>query len=106
MPQNYTGAVLNITDKLAPPPPRPTQAIPIEPADDDEDEEMQEELPEDVKIAEQIGTFDEVVVWGHGGTVDEGSDMFVRSVREWVGFAESMHCDEEGEGEADEAKTL
>jgi ribonuclease H2 subunit C len=52
---------------------------------DDEDEEMEHELPK------------EVVVWGHGGTVDEGSDMFVRGVREWVGFAESMHCDEEGE---------
>jgi ribonuclease H2 subunit C len=98
--------VLDITDKLAPQPPRPTQDIPIEPTDGDEDEEMQEEMPEEVKIAEQIGTFDEVVVWGHGGMVDEGSDMFVRSVREWVGFAESMHCDEEGEGEANEAKTL
>lgn len=58
---------------------------------------MEHESPEEVKIAEQIGEFDEVVVWGHGGTVDEGSDMFVRGVREWVGFAESMHCDEEGE---------
>jgi ribonuclease H2 subunit C len=64
---------------------------------DDEDEEMEHELPKEIKIAEQIGEFDEVVVWGHGGTVDEGSDMFVRGVREWVGFAESMHCDEEGE---------
>ena len=32
--------------------------------------------------------------------MDEGSDMFVRGVREWVGFAESMHCDEEHEEES------
>lgn len=78
-----------------------------DPADDDEGaDEAVDELPEEVKIAEQIGEFDEVVVWGHGGTVDEGSDIFVRGVREWVGFAESMHCDgEDGEGQGSAAKT-
>lgn len=39
--------------------------------------------------------------------MDEGSDMFVRGMREWVGFAESMHCDgEDGEGQGSAAKTL
>lgn len=66
---------------------------------DEDMDEVVHELPEEVKIAEQIGEFDEVVVWGHGGAVDEGSDMFVRGVREWVGFAESMHCDVEDEEE-------
>lgn len=56
---------------------------------------MGEELPEEVKIAEQVGDFEAIVVWGHGGQVDEGSDMFVRGMTEWVGFAESMHCDDE-----------
>lgn len=55
------------------------------------------ELPEEVKIAEQIGEFEEIVVWGHGGVVDEEGDMYVRGLREWVGFAEAMHCDEDGD---------
>ena len=68
-------------------------------------DDVVDELPEEVKIAEQIGSFDEVVVWGHGGTVDEGSDMFVRGLREWVGFAESMHCDEEDDSNSNGTKT-
>ncbi|KAF3038018.1 hypothetical protein E8E11_003550 [Didymella keratinophila] len=97
LPSTHTGAILSITDKLAPQaPPQPRTAEPID-GDDEDMDEVVDELPEEVKIAEQIGEFDEVVVWGHGGTVDEGSDMFVRGVREWVGFAESMHCDEEGD---------
>ena len=73
-----------------------------------EDEDVGEEedsLPVEVKIAEQIGEFDEVVVWGHGGEVDGGQDMFLRGLREWVGFAESMHVDgDEEEKEQSEKK--
>lgn len=88
-----------MTDKLAP-------QAPSQPRDhtepfDDEDEDEQQELPQEVKIAQQIGEFDEVVVWGHGGSVDEESDMFVRGIREWIGFAEGMHCDEQGEEEVE-----
>jgi len=54
---------------------------------------------EDIKIAEQIGSFDSIVVWEHGGKVDEEKDGYVRGVREWIGWAESMHCDEEEEEE-------
>lgn len=107
LPITHTGAVLRITDNLEP----QAGAGPREnrdPTDDEGADEAGDELPEEVKIAQQIGEFDEVVVWGHGGTVDEGSDMFVRGVREWIGFAESMHCDEEEEGEeqGSAAKTL
>ncbi|KAF1362867.1 ribonuclease H1 small subunit [Lizonia empirigonia] len=101
LPPGYTGAVLEITDKLAPR--APTQPSHARTADEEDQEDMDDEavdeLPEEVKIAEQIGEFEELVVWGHGGQVDEGNDMFVRGMREWVGFAQAMHCDEE-EGDA------
>jgi ribonuclease H2 subunit C len=58
---------------------------------------MEESILVEVKIAEQVGTFDEVVVWGHGGEVDGSQDVFIRGMNEWVGFAESMHVDEEGD---------
>jgi ribonuclease H2 subunit C len=54
-----------------------------------------EDTDVEVKIAEQIGEFDEIMVWEHGGQVDEERDGFVRGVREWTGFAETMHVDEE-----------
>jgi ribonuclease H2 subunit C len=106
LPEKYTGAVLNITDKLAPQSTsRPSTHI--DPAQDDGsgDEEMGEDTPEEVKIAEQLGEFDSIIVWGHGGEVDAESDMYVRGVKEWVGFAESMHCDSEDEEEATQTKT-
>lgn len=54
-------------------------------------------MTEEVKIAEQVGEFDEIVIWGHGGEVDGAQDVFVRGIREWVGFAESMHIDDDEE---------
>ena len=55
----------------------------------------------DVKIAEQIGVFQDVIVWGHAEVVGE-EDKFVRGVREWVGLAEAMHGQDDGEEEEEE----
>ncbi|KAI4943037.1 hypothetical protein J4E86_009984 [Alternaria arbusti] len=94
LPQNYTGAILHVTDKQLP----QTRTQQQQPADeDDEDAEVEESMPVEVKIAEQVGEFDEVIIWGHGGEVDGSGDAFVRGMNEWVGFAESMHVDEEEE---------
>lgn len=73
--------------------------------EDEEEGEGEESEAAEVKIAEQVGEFDEIVVWGHGGQVDGGQDMFVRGMNEWVGFAESMHNEEEpdrGHGKAED----
>lgn len=90
LPEGYTGAVLNVTDKLL-----PVQAREQTQQEDDDEEEDGEGMDVEVKVAEQIGEFDEVIVWGHGGEVDGSQDMYVRGVKEWVGWAESMHCDDE-----------
>lgn len=92
LPSTHTGAFLQVTEKNLQQP--RSQAV------DEEDEEDEQETAE-VKIAERIGEFDEVVVWGHGGQVEAGQDMFIRGVQEWIGFAEAMHGeegDEEGKG--------
>jgi ribonuclease H2 subunit C len=59
----------------------------------DEDDEVMV----DVRVAERVGEFEEVVVWGHGGEVDKETDVFARSVEEWLGFAEAIHGDEKDE---------
>jgi ribonuclease H2 subunit C len=49
----------------------------------------EEEGKEDVKIMEEIGTFNEVLVWGHEAVAD-GEDIYIRSLEEWIGIAESV----------------
>ncbi|KAH3995141.1 hypothetical protein HBI81_143240 [Parastagonospora nodorum] len=97
LPATHTGAILHVTDKIL-----PTQSH-SNSQDDEQDEDEEDEVIEDVKIAEQIGSFDEIVVWEHGGAVDEERDGFVRGVREWVGWAGSMHVDDEEEVDAQKA---
>ncbi|CAO2654573.1 Nn.00g113060.m01.CDS01 [Neocucurbitaria sp. VM-36] len=101
LPKKYTGVVLDITEKKLPSAPsrEVSSTRRDEGLDDGVDDDAGEEEGEDVLIAEEMGRFEEIVVWGHGGTVDEEGEGVVRAVREWVGFAESMHCDGEGEGE-------
>jgi ribonuclease H2 subunit C len=105
LPDNYTGAVLRVTDELAP---RLQQAANQSTSqsqshtdEEDENGDELEEMEVETKIAKQIGEFDEVVIWEHGGRVDEERDGFVRGLREWVGFAERMHVDDEEEEEGE-----
>ena len=48
-----------------------------------------DEDAEEVKILQEIGSFDEVVLWGHESMV-EGDDAFVKGLGEWIGFAEAV----------------
>ncbi|CAI9634338.1 unnamed protein product [Alternaria burnsii] len=93
LPKNYTGAILHVTDQQLPQSQTQPQQLPAD--EDDEDAETEESIPIEVNIAEQVGEFDQVIVWGHGGEVDGSGDAFIRGMSEWVGFAESMHIDEE-----------
>lgn len=56
---------------------------------EDEDEDEDDEVEDEVKILEEVGEFREMLVWGHEAVAD-GEDMYVRSVEEWVGVAESV----------------
>jgi ribonuclease H2 subunit C len=101
LPAKYTGAILNMTEKDLPS--SMSTNLPSAHANSVEDEDEDEPLPE-TKIAEKIGEFDEVVVWGHGGVVDEGDEGVSRGLKEWIGFAEAMHVDEEDEDEESEGQ--
>ncbi|RMZ72416.1 ribonuclease H2 subunit C [Pyrenophora seminiperda CCB06] len=61
-------------------------------------------MPVEVKIAEQVGVFEEVVVWGHGEEVNVKEDGFGRGVEEWIGWAECVHEEEEEDEEGEEKK--
>lgn len=62
--------------------------------DDEEDEEEEEELPAEVKVVEEKGRFEEILVWGHESVPSEdGEDVFVRGLGEWVGWANRVSSD-------------
>ncbi|KAL9125082.1 MAG: hypothetical protein Q9217_005665, partial [Psora testacea] len=44
---------------------------------------------QDTRSLEEVGSFDEVILWGHESFV-EGDDAFVKGLGEWVGFAEAV----------------
>ncbi|KAJ5770081.1 uncharacterized protein N7511_002132 [Penicillium nucicola] len=55
-----------------------------------DDEVVEVEPEEPVKILEMNGTFEGVVVWGHEA-LPAADDTFVKGVEEWLQFAEAMH---------------
>jgi ribonuclease H2 subunit C len=97
--------VLHTTDKTLPTSTtsKPSQKTDKDDKDEDEQEEEKEEEAE-VKIIEQVGTFDEVMLWGHGGQVDVSQDAYARGLGEWIGWAERMHGDEEEDEGVEERK--
>ncbi|CAF9913994.1 hypothetical protein IMSHALPRED_001499 [Imshaugia aleurites] len=58
---------------------------------DMEGEEGAEEEEEEVTVLNEVGSFNEVVVWNHEGMAD-GDDAFVKGMSEWIGFAKAMHA--------------
>lgn len=53
------------------------------------DEEDNEEFEEKDTELHEIGTFDEVMLWGHETMVEE-EDAFSKGMGEWIRFAEAV----------------
>ena len=66
----------------------PTQRPTISQEDDDEDEV--EQPVEETRIAQEIGTFDEVMVWNHDVPWDGAEDSYARGISEWMTFANAV----------------
>lgn len=81
IPEEYQGLILKSSDKVI------TQALAVT-EDDDEDEEP--EIPEPVKVVEQIGTIEHLTVWGHD-TIPPPDDTLVKGAEEWIALAEAIH---------------
>ena len=44
---------------------------------------------EEVKVLEEVASFEELIVWGHEA-MPEDDDTFVKGMEEWVRFAEAV----------------
>ena len=111
LPKGYEGVVARRTERVE----RPCEAEGLQRKrrrvgdekryhdDDSEDTEHDQDGEEDepepeVKIMEEVGTFNSVVVWGHDrmpgvndGGGGDGGDVYVRGMEEWIGVAEAVH---------------
>lgn len=52
-------------------------------------EDFEEEEEEQANMLQDLGSFDEVVLWGHESIV-ESEDPFVKGMEEWISFAEAV----------------
>lgn len=86
LPDGYRGAVVSNTSKVLP----QSEAERETDADEEDDDQRIE-----VRIMEEVGEFDEVVVWEHEVAPDETEDPYSKGVSEWIAFAEAMHTSPE-----------
>ncbi|KIV99223.1 uncharacterized protein PV09_09087 [Verruconis gallopava] len=91
VPQHYQGSVLRITNDLMP----RSKSSPVE--GDVEDEDADEET-EETKIAEELGVFDEVMVWNHDMPWSAAEDPYAKGIEEWISFASAMHTQADDDG--------
>lgn len=76
-----TGAVLSNTSKVLP---QPDAEREIDGDDEDEDQRIE------VRVTEEVGEFDEVVVWGHEVAPDATEDPYSKGISELLAFAEAV----------------
>ena len=87
LPKGYKGVLLRRTDQLAP---REAAKLPQLPIEAEGDEELDgDDETEQVKVMEQMGSFSEVVVWGHEAIPEDG-DEYVKGIEEWMAFAHAV----------------
>lgn len=94
VPDGYRGAVLSNTSRVLP------QSDTERDADADESEEQNIE----VRVMEEVGEFDEVVVWGHEVAPDGNEDPYSKGIGEWLSFSEALHSTPRQKDTADSSK--
>ena len=81
LPEKYQGLVLKQSDKVV---------VDLPPPLIDEEDDEEPELPQPVKVVDQVATFEEVTVWGHD-QLPAADDAMVKGTEEWISFAEAIH---------------
>ncbi|KAF1985036.1 hypothetical protein K402DRAFT_422334 [Aulographum hederae CBS 113979] len=88
IPEGYQGSVLDVTESVLLEHPSTSN---VDEEEQEEGDEQEDEKPVDVKVAEEVSKFDEIVVWNHEFLPDMMEDPFAKGMQEWIGFAQAMH---------------
>ncbi|KAL6719137.1 hypothetical protein ACLMJK_003374 [Lecanora helva] len=83
LPEGYEGMIVQKSGKEQ----RLVQNVEQQKVDE---EAGREENEEELGRLSKIGSFEEVIIWGHDSCVPT-DDLFVKGIEEWIGFAEMMH---------------
>ena len=78
MPEGYKGIIVKKSGEK--------QQQVTEQQAEDEETEVDEDRVERISA---IGSFDEIMVWGHDTRISE-DDSFVKGIGEWISFAETV----------------
>jgi len=84
----HIGVVIQKTDKIL-----PEARTPQHQASDPDmsaDEDADAEIPEEVKVMQEIASFDNITVWGHESLPSDTEDVYVKGVDEWVKLAQAV----------------
>ena len=85
---------MNITDKVAPQiNSEKNNSSNDNEGDEDEDggeNEDEDEEPAEAKLAEEVGSFDEITIWSHESMPLETDDPYLKGVQEWMAFAKAV----------------
>ncbi|KAL7629735.1 hypothetical protein AAE478_001258 [Parahypoxylon ruwenzoriense] len=84
LPSGYYGSVAEKSK-----PKKSVQSRREEMAEDVELEDLEEPL--ETGAMQGKATFDEFLIWGHESTANASEDPYVRSMEEWISFAEQIH---------------
>lgn len=87
MPTGYKGVVLTGSEKVLER--KESEASGSRELEREESVGLEDEEDKEIKIMEEMGHFNEVMVWGHE-TVMDSEDAYVRLLEEWVGVAVSV----------------
>lgn len=96
LPSGYTGVILQKSNKALPSSLKPPSAEALRRMEEDGDElgmgaGGSVDEPLEVKTLNTTAVFDGMMVWEHEGVArEEGEDVYVRGVKEWIGLAEAV----------------
>lgn len=58
--------------------------------EDDEDMNGGDSAPRELKIVEQLGTFDSFTVWAHESTPSDTEDPYLKAASEWIRLSHAV----------------
>lgn len=61
--------------------------------EDDDDMAIDQAAPRELKIVEQLGTFDAITTWKHENVPLDSEDPYIKGIQEWITFANAVRLD-------------
>ncbi|KAF1348037.1 putative ribonuclease H2 subunit C [Delphinella strobiligena] len=88
LPHGYQGFVLEKSEQILPH--QKQKDMSSEEDDEDEEDEEDDEAPTEVKLLNQVATFDRFTVWAHESLPVDAEDSHIKSMQEWIVLSQAV----------------